>query len=104
MFNTNTNTNNGHNRNQNSRRGERGQGDPIGGGHSNCRNGYRNMAITKYEFEGKMKDGPISRLSITEIGQKPTQFKKITDTLPILCANNNFQGLDAMRPFGPAST
>ena len=41
-----------------------------------------------------MKDGPISKLLITKTGHRPTQFKKITDTLPVLCADNNFQGLD----------
>ena len=41
-----------------------------------------------------MKDGPISKLIITETGHKPTQYKKIIDTLPVLCADKNFQGLD----------
>ena len=41
-----------------------------------------------------MKDGPISKLIITETGHRPTQYKKIVDTLPVLCADKNFQGLD----------
>ena len=41
-----------------------------------------------------MKDGPISKLLIIKTGHRPTQFKKITDTLPVLCADKNFQGLD----------
>ena len=41
-----------------------------------------------------MKDGPISKLLITKPGHRPTQFKKITETLPVSCADNNFQGLD----------
>ena len=41
-----------------------------------------------------MKDGPISKLTITKTGHRPTQFKKITDTLPVLCADKNFRGLD----------
>ena len=41
-----------------------------------------------------MKDSPISKLIITETGHRPTQYKKITDTLPILCADKNYRGLD----------
>ena len=41
-----------------------------------------------------MKDDLISKLLITKIGHRPTQFKKFTDTLPVLCADKNFQGLD----------
>ena len=41
-----------------------------------------------------MKDGPIPKLTITETGHRPTQFKKITDALPVLWANTNFRGLD----------
>ena len=90
MSQTNTNTNNGQNRNQNSRRGGRDRGGPSGRGHGNRRNDCRNKMIAKYAFEGKMKDGPISKLLITKTGHRPTQFKKITDTLPVLCADKNF--------------
>ena len=41
-----------------------------------------------------MKDGQISKLLITETGHRPTQFKKINDTLPVLCMNKHFQGLN----------
>ena len=41
-----------------------------------------------------MRDGPISKLTITETGYRPSQFKKISDVLPVLCTNKNFQGLD----------
>ena len=41
-----------------------------------------------------MKDGPISELTITETGHRPSQFKKIYDALPILCADKNYGGLD----------
>ena len=41
-----------------------------------------------------MKDGPISKLLITETGYRPAQYKKIVDTLAILCADKNYQGLD----------
>ena len=94
MSNTNITTNIGQNRNQNSRRGGRGWGDPTGGGRGYCRNGPGNKIIAKCAFKGKMKDGPISKLSITKTGHRPTQFKKITDTLPVLCIDKNFQGLD----------
>ena len=94
MSNTNTNTNNGHNRNKNSGRGGRGQGGPSAGGRGNRRNNRGNKTIKKYAFKGKMKNSPISKLLITKTGHRPTQFKKITDTLPVLCADKNFQGLD----------
>ena len=80
MSQTNTSTNNGQNRNQNSR--------------SNHRNNCGNKTIAKYVIKGKMKDGLISKLLITDTEHRPTQYKKITDTLPVLCADKNFQGLD----------
>ena len=100
MSNTNTNTNNGQNRNQISRRGGQGQRGPSGGGPSDCRNNHRNQTITNYLYEGKMKDSPIFKLLITKTGHRPTQFKNITDTLPILCANKNFRGLNEVLPTG----
>jgi len=74
--------------NQNSIRG--GQG-------SDRRDNCGNTTIAKYASEGKMKDGPISKLLITKIGHRSTQFKNIPDTLPVLCADKNFQGLDEVR-------
>ena len=41
-----------------------------------------------------MKDSPITKLLITETGHSPTQYKKIVDTLPVLCADKNYQGID----------
>ena len=41
-----------------------------------------------------MKDCPIFKVLITKTGHRPTQFKKITDTLPLLCLDKNFHGLD----------
>ena len=41
-----------------------------------------------------MKYGPISKLTITETGHKPSQFKKIYDALPVFCADKNYGGLD----------
>ena len=94
MSQTNTNANNGQNRNQNSRRGGRCQGAPKGSGRGDRRNGRGNNSIAKYTFEGKMKDGPLSKLTITETGHRPSQFKKICDDLPVFCADKNYQGLD----------
>ena len=94
MSNTNTSTNNGQNRNQNSGRGGWGNGGPTGGGRGDCRNGRGNTMIAKYVFEGKMKNGLISKLLNTKTGHRPTQFKKITDTLPVLYIDKNFQGLN----------
>ena len=41
-----------------------------------------------------MKDGLISKLTITKTGHGPSQFKKISDALPVLCADGNHQGLN----------
>ena len=94
MSNTNTNTNNSKNRNQNSGRAGQGQGSLSSGGGDDHRNNCRNKTIAKYALEGKMKDSPISKLLITKTGHRPTQFKKIIDTLPVLCTDKNFQDLD----------
>ena len=90
--NTNTNTNNDQNRNLNSKRGGQGRGGLTSRGRA-C-NSLRNTTIAKYVFEGKMKDGLISKLLIIETEHRPTQFKKIIDTLPVLCTDKNFQGID----------
>ena len=75
MSQTNTNTNNGQNRNQISGRGGRCRGAPNGNGRGDCRNGRGKNLIAKYTFEGKMKDGPLSKLTITKTGHRPSQFK-----------------------------
>ena len=41
-----------------------------------------------------MKDSPISKLTITEIGHRPSHFKKIRDVLLVLCADKNYQDLN----------
>ena len=82
MTQTNTNTNNGPDRIQISGRDGRGQG--LGGrGCGNHRNNRGNNSIAnKYSFEGKIKDGPISKLIMTETGHRPAQYKKVIDTSP----------------------
>jgi len=45
-------------------------------------------------LKGKWSGFPISKLTITKTGHRPTQFKKITDALSVLCADKNFRGLD----------
>ena len=87
MSQTNTQANNGQNRNQNSGRDGRGRGSNSGNGRGDRRNGRGNKSITKYAFQGKMKDGPISKLTITETGHRPSQFKKLWDALPVFCAD-----------------
>ena len=52
--------------------------------------------MAKYVFEGEMKDDPISKLLITKTGHRPTQHKKIIDTLQILCTDKNYQRLDGV--------
>ena len=61
---------------------------------TNTNNDRGNKSIAKYSFEGKMKDGPISELTITETGHRPSQFKKICDVFPVFCADKNYQGLN----------
>ena len=87
MSQPNTHTNNDHNRN--SRRGGRGRGAPNGTGRGDRRTNRRKKSIAKFSFEGKMKDGPISDLTITETGHRPFQFKKIYNALPVFCADKN---------------
>ena len=87
MSNTNTNTNNSQNRNHNSGRDERGRRGPTGRGRGDRRNSCGNATIAKYAFEEKMKEGPIFKLLITKTGHRTTQFKKITDTIPVLFAD-----------------
>ena len=41
-----------------------------------------------------MKDSPISKLIITKTGYQPTQYKKVIDTLPVLCADKNYQSIN----------
>ena len=41
-----------------------------------------------------MKDGPISKLTITETGHRPSQFKRLCNALPVFCADKNYRGLD----------
>ena len=38
-----------------------------------------------------MKDGPLSKLTITKGGQQATQYKKIIDALPLFCANKGYK-------------
>ena len=72
----------------------------AGSDHGNCHNACENNLIAKYLFEGKMKDSPISKLTITKTGHRPTQFKNINDALPVLCADKNFQCLDEVLQTG----
>ena len=87
--NTNTNTNTGAgntNRNHNAGRGGRGRGGSGGRGRSGRGNNHR-KTDAKYSFEGKMNNGPISKLTVTKGGQQATQYKKIIDALPVFCAD-----------------
>ena len=93
MSQTNIHTNNGQNRYQNSGRGGRGRG-PNGSDRGDRHSSGGNKLITKYSFKGKIKDGPIFELTITETGHRSSQFKKIYDALPVFCADKNYGGLD----------
>ena len=91
MSQTNTHTNNDQNRYQNTRRGGRGRGPNSGSGRGDRRNDRGNKLIAKYYFKGKMKDSPISKLTITETGHRPSQFKKLYDALPVFCADKKLR-------------
>ena len=41
-----------------------------------------------------MKDSLISKLTITKIGHRLSQFKEIFDTLPVFYTDKNHGGLD----------
>ena len=97
MSQTNTNTNprvGNTNQNRNAGRGGWGQRGSDGKGHSSRGSDHRNNSISKYSFEGKMKDGCLSKLTITKSGYRATQFKKIIDALPVFCADKNYRYLD----------
>ena len=94
MSQSNTNTNNCQNRNQISGRGGRGGRGPNNSDRGDRRNGRGNNLIAKYSFEGKMKDNPISKLTITKTGHRFSQFKKIRNALPVFCADKNYRGLN----------
>ena len=78
MSQTNTNTSTGAgntNRNQTAAKGGRGQGGSGIPGRSGRGSNRGNSTTARYSFEGKMKDGPLSKLEITEAGQRATQYK-----------------------------
>ena len=41
-----------------------------------------------------MKDGPVSKLTITKGGQRATQYKKIHDAQPVFYADKGYQFID----------
>ena len=41
-----------------------------------------------------MKDGPLFKLTLTEGGQRATQYKKILDALPVLAADKGYKYID----------
>ena len=41
-----------------------------------------------------MKDSFIFKLTITKTGHRATQYKKIVHTLPVLCADKNYIGIN----------
>ena len=71
MSQTNTNTNTGAgntNRSHNVGRGRQGQGGSGGRGCGSCRNNCGKTSVARYSIEAKMKDGPLSKLTITKGG------------------------------------
>ena len=38
-----------------------------------------------------MKEGCLSKLTITKTGYQATQFKKVKDVLPVLCVDKNYR-------------
>ena len=95
MSRTNTNTGGGNtNRNQNATEGGLGQGDFGGQGWGGRSSNRRNSSIAEYSFEGKMKDSYLSKLTITGSTNRAIQLKKITDSLPVYCADKKYQYID----------
>ena len=43
-----------------------------------------------------MKDGPISKLTITETGHRPSQHKKLWDALFVFCADKSYGWIDEL--------
>ena len=41
-----------------------------------------------------MKDGPLSKLTITKGGQQAIQYKNILDALPVFCADKGYKFID----------
>ena len=41
-----------------------------------------------------MRNGPLSKLTITKGGQQATQYKKIIDVLPVFCADKGYKFID----------
>ena len=95
--NTNTKTNTGTgdiNRSHNAGRGRQDQGGYGGQGRGGRGNDHGNSTIARYSFEGKMKDGPLSKLTITKGGQQATQYKEIIDALPVFCVDKGYRFID----------
>ena len=101
MSQTNTHTNNGQNRYQNTERSGQVQDPNSSSGLGNCRNDCGNKLTAKYSFKGKMKDSPISKLTITETGHRTSQFKKLWDALSVLCADKSYGGHQVRGDFMP---
>ena len=98
MSQMNTNTGGGNiNHNQNVARGRWGQGGFGGQGQGGRSSNYKNSSIAKFLFDGTMKDGCLSKLTITESTNWAIQFKKITDALPVFFVQtkNNTELLQA---------
>ena len=95
--NTNTNTNTGAgniNQSHNTGSGGREQAVSSSQGRSGRGNDCRNSTIARYSFDWKMKDGLLFKRTITEGGQRPTQYKKIIDALPVICTEKGYRFID----------
>ena len=94
MSQTNINTNTGvgnNNRKYNARRGGRGQGEHGSRGQGGRGSNRGNNSIDEYSFERKMRDGCLSKLTITKNGHRATQYKKVIDVLPVFCADKYYR-------------
>ena len=92
MSQTNTNTDNGNTKQcQDTRRDRGNQGGSCGRCRGNCKDNCGNSSITNYSFEGELKDGCLSNLTITKSRHQSTQLKKILDALLSLCQDKNYK-------------
>ena len=62
----------------------------LGEGRGGCTSDCGNSSIAKYSFEGKMKDGCLSKLTITESANRAIQYKKNIDALPVYCVDKGY--------------
>lgn len=95
MANNNNSTTGGRTNNRN---GNNNAGGGCGGGRANTRKKNQDKPWknkkTKNGFQGKLKDGTLKGIVITDGNNQPNQYKELIDSLPPYCAEKGYYGLD----------